>query len=172
MADGVTTLGGGWDQVPPNTAEALLRDLIAGGSLTGEEIIQALKGAGWSDRGPAYYAKQGDKGPFYALGNPHDYAALDVVNGVPQWDLMNFDPSTTVIHNPPPPPPPPPTTDPRLDTILAKLDALAAQSDANTAKIQKQIDDVVARAETTLRQLVPIAEALLPALSGLIPPRQ
>jgi hypothetical protein len=48
-----------------------------------------------------------------------------------------------------------------------KLDALRVQSDANTEKIQQQIDRAIKNAEESGRLIRGVIEPLLPALSGL-----
>lgn len=190
MANGVTKLGNGWGQAPDGTPESLLGSILTAGVLEGEDVCTALKNAGYGNRGPAYYPRENDKGPFYALGEPHDYAAIDVVDGVPQWDLIGFDPSQVKPQQPPAPSPAPSPAsgDAALAAALqaavestvkgaiadlaaqlgARFDALAAQNDANTEKIQRQIDQAVKNGEATVKALVPIVEAALPALGGLL----
>lgn len=131
MADGVTKLGGGWANVPAGAyAENALALLLSGGQVEGEALVQALKDAGFADRYPAYYPA-GSHGPgslaMYALGMPHDYAAID--SGV--WDLIGFDLSSARTSPggrlPTPTPTPPPTPAPSDDT-LAKLMTAAMQT--------------------------------------------
>lgn len=191
MADGVTKLGGGWDGAPQGSAEARLGQLIAAGQLTGDALCQQMNAEGYSARGPAYYPAANGTGPFYALGNPHDYAALNVVGGVQQWDLIGFDPSQAVISVPPTSgtaaAPPSVTNDAlqgELDSIVGQLrdtsDGVLAALSASEARIiaavrdaqqqiQSQIDQVVKNAETSAKQLIPIVEAAVPALGALLP---
>jgi hypothetical protein len=55
----------------------------------------------------------------------------------------------------------------RLGECIERLDALRVQLDANTEKIQQQIDQVVKNAEATGAAVRRIVEPLLPALTGL-----
>lgn len=55
----------------------------------------------------------------------------------------------------------------RLFDIEVRLEALRIQSDANTEKIQQQIDQVVKNAENTGRLIAAIVEPLFPGLRDL-----
>lgn len=194
MADNVTTLGGGWGDTDPGTAEFALGGLLAAGALTGEALITELKAQGFGNRGPAYYPAVNGKGPFYALGNPHDYAAINADVTPPAWDLIGFDKSQEVIQpgQPPAPAPAPPSSSANIcaevqDALTAALQAssLATKADVANARdaivdrisiaqeaIQQQIDQVVKNAETSVRALEPIIAAAIPALGALFPPAQ
>lgn len=178
MADGVTTLGGGWDQAPAGSAEALLGALIAEGRLTGEQIVDALKLAGFTDRGPAYYPREvvngQSRGPFYALGNPHDYAAID--GG--RWDLIGMDPSTVPVRPVPPPvplAPPPPVSPPAPAVTHADLNEavvdICAHVDVEIEKVHQQIESVVRNAEASSRALIEALSPIFPQLANIFPKR-
>jgi len=125
MANGVTTLGGGWDQVPAapvgaEFGERALSELLAQRpELTGEDLVTALKALGYEARGPAYYPA----GPYYALGAPHNYAALSDARTA--WDLHvleGFAPTAGGrLPSAPPPPPPRPTPPVPLPPELKQL---------------------------------------------------
>jgi len=126
MANGVTTLGGGWDQVPPappgaEYGERALAELLTQvPEVTGEQVVTALVALGYGARGPDYYMA----GPYYALGQPHNYAALNA--GRTAWDLHVLDgfaptPGGRLPTLPPPvpvPPPPPVPLPPELKQLL------------------------------------------------------
>ena len=103
----------------------------------------------------------------------------DVPNGQPEWsDDGTVDPARylafTVDAAQSTEPAPPSSVEQQLAAFAATLkdidthlEALRLQADANTEKIQQQIDQVVKNAEATGRALAPIVEAALPALAGL-----
>ena len=135
MANGVTQISASWQQVPAgdevgNYAENALAALLEqGGAMEGETLITALKQLGYPERGPAYYPA----GPYYALGNPHTYAALSGDRSA--WDLHLFDPNDARktpggrLPSQPPPQPPPPGP-PLPAAVHAQLLAIASQFDA------------------------------------------
>lgn len=189
MADGVTNLAAGWNEAGEGTAERALGGLISAGNLTGEAIVQALIARGNTSRGPAYYPEKDGAGPFYALGNPHTYAAL-VVPSRDAWELIGPVASAPQTDTAPAEPAPTPTPTPDdFAAIMARLDALetkftdllaafrndtdaafaelSAQCSIHTEDISRQINTVVKNAEISMRALEPIVEAALPALAGL-----
>lgn len=103
----------------------------------------------------------------------------DVPNGVPEWsDDGTVDPSryrAFAASAPPTPglepePPAPAHRDPVVEAIgrvWEELVALRRQSDANTEKIQQQIDQVVKNAEASAAKLLPLLEGGLPAITDL-----
>lgn len=134
MANGSTTLGGGWDQVPAGVyCENALAILLRRGDREGQALIDELLRRGFQDRGPAYYPP-GSHGagspPFYALGQPHDYAALDA--GV--WDLIGWDgtahtsPGATLPDDLPGPPTPAPPPNP-IDRLRKDIADVASAFD-------------------------------------------
>jgi hypothetical protein len=94
----------------------------------------------------------------------------------PQWssagafDLARWAPPLPVedapIEEPDPIVDPPGDSNPlvmvqgQLEELLAKLDALKAQSDANTEKIQAQINQVVENAEASAKAYLPLLDKL------------
>lgn len=73
-----------------------------------------------------------------------------------------------------PAPPPPPTAPPELVDVMSRLfdievlcEQLRLQSDANTEKIQQQIDQVVKNAEASAAKLLPLLEGGLPSITDL-----
>jgi len=138
MANGVTALGGGWSDVPKGDSagdyaeNALALLLQQGGAMDGETIISALKDLGYTSRGPAYY----NSGPYYALGDPHNYAALSADRSA--WDLIHSGsppwsetpggrlPLPPGPPTPPAPLPPVPDLKPILLDMAAACDTLAA----------------------------------------------
>lgn len=92
----------------------------------------------------------------------------------PSWDTSKapvdpsrFRPAVKILAGVPPVVVPPPTPSVDLAAVLAKLDAIAADinahSDANTEKIQQQIDQVVKNAEASVQAALP---QILGALGG------
>jgi len=129
MANGITTLGGGWDRVPSGTADgnyaetALSQLLSAGGAVDGQAIVDALLALGYGNRFPVYYSG----GPYYALGGgPHTYSALNASRAA--WDLISDSPPWTLTPggklpavSPPPPSPPPPGRLTDAKAIVGKM---------------------------------------------------
>jgi len=129
MANGVTAFAGGFGEVPaaPPGAEyaerALGLLLVDGGTMEGETLIDELKRLGYSSRGPAYYPG----GPFYELGSPHTYAAINpngqawdlIHNGVPYPNPWMATPGGQLPAAPPIPPQPP--IPPGLRAILLDM---------------------------------------------------
>jgi hypothetical protein len=103
----------------------------------------------------------------------------DVPHGEPEWaDDGTVDPSRyrafAPAAAPSPAPSPSPSGDANLDDVMVRLNDIALmiaglriQLDANTEKIQQQIDQAVKNAESTGRLIGEVVEPLLPALSGL-----
>jgi len=59
------------------------------------------------------------------------------------------------------------TVNASLREIWSDLEQLRLQSDANTEKIQQQIDQVVKNAEASAAKLLPLLEGGLPSLTDL-----
>jgi len=129
VADGIVILGGGWDQLPAGDTigeRALSVLLTCGGDVSGEPLIQRLKDLGYGDRGPAYYPRtdQNPAGPFYALGQPHNYAALN--GDRTAWDLHVLDPNFVATPGAQPascggPTPPPGPLPPDTQQVFAEI---------------------------------------------------
>jgi hypothetical protein len=103
MADDVTKLGGSWQAMPVGSAERALGNIIASGKFTGTQVEQEIDRIGFKDRGPKYYPREDGKGPFYALGNPHNYASLETDNNDTRWEIiLNSRIDEIPVKNPPP----------------------------------------------------------------------
>jgi hypothetical protein len=167
MSDAVTKLGGGWAQVEAGTCEASLSEILARGELAGDAICAELKARGFANRGPAYYPAADGKGECIALGNPHDYAIVDVVEGVPQWDLMNYQPGASPVQAPREPEPidiPELMTKRELDDAVSEI---MAHVDAKIEEVKQQIAQAVANAEESGRLIRSVVEPMVPGLAGL-----
>lgn len=104
---------------------------------------------------------------------------IGVPEGGPEWADDGFvDPSryrafAPAATTPPEPAPPSPneqllaTVTATLREIWSDLEQLRLQSDANTEKIQQQIDQVVKNAENTGRLIAAVVEPLFPGLGNL-----
>lgn len=197
MADGTGRLDSSWNAAPEGTAERALGDMISGNALTGEQLVQVLITEGYGARGPAYYPREeGHGGPFYALGNPHNYASLELEDGVPTWKLiMNSSWSDVPITRPPKDPQPRPVDPPAFpvatqhdlqvmqeammievrqhfadltNELLAMENRIATAADAREQRINDQIHAVVKNAEASAAAIGATVLPLLPGLAGLL----
>lgn len=103
----------------------------------------------------------------------------DVPNGGPEWaDDGTVDPSRYRAFAPSAPEPPTipivPVPQVNIDAVMAAvvglmgdIQKLSTKVDANTEKIQQQIDQVVKNAEASAARLLPLLEGGLPSLTDL-----